>query len=287
MRQSLQGKTCIITGASSGIGKAAACGIAALGADVVLVCRNPALGDTAMREVASLGGGSVELLIADLSSQHEIRRLAGEILDKRERIDVLVNNAGGIFGERRVTEDGIEMTLALNHLAYFLLSNLLVDRIRASAPARIVNVSSGAHRMAKIDWDDLQGARRYSGIRAYGLSKLCNILFTYELARRLDGTGVTVNCMHPGAVGTSFGVTGGKLMRRAFRLAGPLMRSPERGADTIVWMASAPELAGVTGKYFMDRKEKRSSRLSHDQATARRLWNASARLGGLDVQQTA
>lgn len=285
MRHSLQGKTCIITGASSGIGKAAACGIAAQGADVVLVCRNPALGDTAMREVASLGGGAVELLTADLSSQHEIRRVAGEILGKRERIDVLVNNAGGIFGERRVTEDGIEMTFALNHLAYFLLTNLLLDRVRASAPARIINVSSGAHRMARLDWDDLQGARRYSGVRAYGQSKLCNILFTYELARRLDGTGVTVNCMHPGAVGTRFGVTGGKLVRKVFQLAGPLLRTPERGADTVVWMAAAPELAGVTGKYFMDRKEKRSSRLSHDQAAARRLWNTSARMVGLDAQE--
>ena len=276
----MRGKTCIITGASSGIGKAAALELAGRGANVVLVCRDAARGDAAMREVASQGGGTVELLIADLAAQSEIRRVASEILAKYPRIDVLVNNAGGIFGQRQLTADGLELTFALNHLAYFLLSNLLL--VRASAPARIINVTSGAHHMGRLDWDNLQGEKGYSAMRAYSLSKLSNVLFTYELARRLAGTGVTVNCMHPGAVATNFASTGTTMMQTFFRLFKPLLRTPERGADTIVWLASSPEVEGLTGKFFMDRKDTRSSRLSHDEEAARRLWDESARLVGLE-----
>jgi NAD(P)-dependent dehydrogenase (short-subunit alcohol dehydrogenase family) len=278
----MQGRTCIITGASSGIGKAAALELAGRGANVVLVCRDAGRGDAAMREVASQGGGTVELLIADLSAQHEIRRVASEILAKHPRIDVLVNNAGGIFGQRQLTADGLELTFALNHLAYFLLSSLLLDRFRASAPARIINVTSGAHHIGRLDWDNLQGEKGYSAMRAYGLSKLSNVLFTYELARRLTGTGITVNCMHPGAVATNFAATGTTMMQTFFRLFKPLLRTPERGADTIVWLASSPEVEGLTGKFFMDRKDTRSSRLSHDEEAARRLWDESARLVGLE-----
>jgi NAD(P)-dependent dehydrogenase (short-subunit alcohol dehydrogenase family) len=250
---------------------------------VVLVCRDPARGDIAMREAASQGSGTVELLIADLSSQRDIRRVAREILDAHARIDVLVNNAGGIFGQRQVTADGLELTFALNHLAYFLLTSLLLERLQASAPARIINVSSGAHQVGRLDWKNLQGESGYSPLRAYGLSKLANIFFTYELARRLAGTGVTVNSMHPGAVATNFGATGSGLMRRAVRLARPLLRTPEQGAETIVWLATARELDGVTGKYFLDRKDKRSSRLSYDEQAARRLWIESARMVGLEA----
>ena len=278
----MKGKTCIITGASSGIGKAAALELASRGANVVLVCRDAARGDVAMREVASQGGGTVELLIADLAAQSEIRRVASEILAKYPRIDVLVNNAGGIFGQRQLTPDGLELTFALNHLAYFLLSSLLLDRLRASAPARIINVTSGAHHIGRLDWDNLQGEKSYSSMRAYGLSKLSNVLFTYELARRLAGTGVTVNCMHPGAVATNFAATGTTMMQTFSRLFKPLLRTPERGADTIVWLASSPEVEGLTGKFFMDRKDTRSSKLSHDEQAARRLWHESARLVGLE-----
>ncbi|HWN70741.1 MAG TPA: SDR family oxidoreductase [Haliangium sp.] len=283
MSQLMRGKTCIVTGASAGIGKATARELAARGASVVLVCRDPVRGDIAMREVASQGSGTVKLLIADLSSQRDIRRVAREILDAHPRIDVLVNNAGGIFGQRQLTEDGLELTFALNHLAYFLLASLLLDRLQASAPARIINVSSGVHQMGRLDWNNLQGENGYSPLRAYGLSKLANILFTYELARRLAGTGVTVNCMHPGAVATNFGASASGLVRRFFRLFRPLLRPPEHGAETIVWLATARELEGVTGKYFFDRKDTRSSKLSYDQQAARRLWIESARMVGLEA----
>jgi NAD(P)-dependent dehydrogenase (short-subunit alcohol dehydrogenase family) len=278
MSRTMQGKTCIITGGSSGIGKAAALELAARGANVVLVCRDAARGDAAMREVASQGGGAAELMIADLSVQQDVRRLASEILARHPRIDVLVNNAGGIFGQRRLSVDGLELTFALNHLAYFLLTNLLLDRLRASAPARVINVTSGAHHMGRLDWDNLQGERSYSAMRAYGLSKLGNVLFTYELARRMAGSGVTVNCMHPGAVATNFAATATKMMQTFFRLFKPLLRTPERGADTIVWLASSPEVEGVNGKFFMDRKDTRSSRLSYEEQAARQLWDESARL---------
>jgi NAD(P)-dependent dehydrogenase (short-subunit alcohol dehydrogenase family) len=283
MSQLMRGKTCIVTGASAGIGKATARELGARGANVVLVCRDPVRGDIAMREVASQGSGTVKLLIADLASQRDIRRVAREILDVHPRIDVLVNNAGGIFGQRQVTVDGLELTFALNHLAYFLLTSLLLERIQASAPARIINVSSGAHQMGRLDWKNLQSESAYSPLRAYGLSKLANILFTYELARRLAGTGVTVNCMHPGAVATNFGSTAPGLIKRFFRLFRPLLRTPEHGADTIVWLATARELEGVTGKYFLDRKDTRSSKLSYDEPAARRLWIESARMVGLEA----
>lgn len=283
MSQLMRGKTCIVTGASAGIGKATARELAARGANVVLVCRDPARGDIAMREVASQGSGTVELLIADLSSQRDIRRVAREILDAHPRIDVLINNAGGIFGERLLTEDGLEMTFALNHLGYFLLTSLLLERLQASAPARIVNVSSGAHQLGRLDWNNLQGERSFKSLRAYGLSKLANVLFTYELARRLAGTGVTVNCMRPGTVATNFGASGTRLIQRLVRLGRPFMRTPEQGADTVVWLATAREVEGVTGKYFDDRKDVRSSKISYDEQAARRLWLESERMVGLEA----
>ncbi|WP_428265210.1 SDR family oxidoreductase [Haliangium sp.] len=280
MHDNMTGKLCIITGASAGIGKATARGLAAMGADLLLVCRDQARGDAAMREVSDAGAGSVTLLLGDLSSQEEIRRLADEILDRCERIDVLINNAGGIFGERRLTVDGLELTFALNHLAYFLLTHLLLERLQASGPARIINVSSDAHRPARLDWNNLQGERSYRAMSAYCTSKLANVLFTRELARRVDG-GVSVHCMHPGAVRSNFGSTASPLFKNLVKLIGPFMRSPERGADTIVWLASAPEGAASSGGYFVDRTEKRPSRAARDEETARRLWAESERLVGL------
>lgn len=277
----MQNKVVLITGGSSGIGRETALGLARLGAHVVLVGRDAARSAAAQREIqARSGNPAVDVLLADLAAQAEVRRLAAEVLARYPRIDVLINNAGGLYARRQLTVDGFEMTFALNHLAYFLLTNLLLDRLRASAPARIINVASQAHS-GTLDFSDLQNARRYSGFRAYQLSKLANLLFTYELARRLAGSGVTVNAAHPGPVASGFGRNNGALWRLGFRLIGPLMRSPAQGAATSIYLASAPELAGVSGKYFADCREARSSRDSHDPAAALRLWEASERLGGL------
>jgi NAD(P)-dependent dehydrogenase (short-subunit alcohol dehydrogenase family) len=278
----MSGKTCLVTGATSGIGRATALGLARLGATVIVVGRDQRRGETAVNEIkASTGNASVHLLCADLSSQAEVRRLANEVQAGYPRLHVLVNNAGGVFARRTLTADGIEMTFALNHLAYFLLTNLLLDLLRAGAPARIVNVTSEAQRNGTIEFDDLQGAERYGGFRAYSQSKLANLLFTYELARRLGGASITANAVHPGAVRTGFGLNNRGWLRVLMYLVRPFERSPERGAETPIYLASAPELEGVTGKYFIDKKEARSSRESYDHAVAERLWQVSERLTNL------
>jgi retinol dehydrogenase-14 len=224
----------------------------------------------------------VDTFVADMSSQAEVRRLAGEVLQGLPRIDVLVNNVGGYWDTRHVTADGLERTCALNHLAPFLLTHLLLDRLRESAPARVVTVSSGAHPMGRIDFDDLGGERSYSGMRAYSQSKLANILFTYELARRLGAGGVTANALHPGMVRTGFGAEDSGTLQRLFTpLMRPFMKSAAQGAATSIHLASSPELEGVTGCYFADGKRKRSSKRSYDEATAERLWQVSAVLVGL------
>jgi len=226
--------------------------------------------------------GQIDVLLADLSSQASVRRAAEEYQRGHDRLHVLVNNAGGYWATRHVTVDGLELTFALNHLAYFLLTNLLLDLLRASAPARIVNVTSGAQALGDIHLDDLQFQRHYRGRPAYNQSKLANVLFTYELARRLEGTGVTVNCVHPGVVRSNFGRDDLEpVMRLLTPLVRPFMRSPERGADTSVWLASSPEVEGVTGRYFTRRQEKRSSRRSYDTQLAGRLWWVSEELTGL------
>src|ERR671921_1260601 len=254
-------KVCLITGATSGIGKATAMGLANMGASVVMVGRDEGKGEAVMAEIKEKSTNtSVDLMLADLSSQEEIRRLAVEFKEAYPRLDVLVNNAGLFRSERITTADGLETTFAVNHLACFLLTNRLLDVLEASAPSRIVNVSSGEQRNATIDFDDLQGEKGYRGAKAYSQSKLAAVLFTYELARRLEGTGVTANCLHPGAgIRTNFGsgVPGAfGFMVRALR---PLMKSPEKGAETSIYLASSQEVQALSGRYFVKKAGARSS----------------------------
>jgi NAD(P)-dependent dehydrogenase (short-subunit alcohol dehydrogenase family) len=276
----MRGRVCLVTGATSGIGKATAHALAALGATVVLVGRDPQKGEATVQKIREdTRNEEVELLSADLSSQTSIRRLSDHVLAEHDRLQVLVNCAGAFFRDRRVTIDGLEMTFALNHLAYFMLTTLLLDLLQESAPARVVNVTSGAHSRGRIDFEDLQGERGYRGQAAYNQSKLANVLFTYELARRLDGTGVTVNCVHPGVVNTNFGRQNQPLAwRLVISMVAPFMRSLKKGAETVVYLSSDPEVESVTGKYFHDLKAKRSSKLSYDPAVAARLWQVSEEL---------
>jgi retinol dehydrogenase-14 len=283
----MAGRTCLVTGATSGIGKATATGLARLGAEVALVARDPAKGRATLAEIqAATGNPRVELLLADLSSQASIRRAAEEYRRGHDRLHVLVNNAGGYWATRHTTADGLELTFAVNHLAYFLLTNLLLDLLRASAPARVVNVTSGAQGVGDIHFDDLQFAQRYRGQAAYNQSKLANVLFSYELARRVEGSGVTVNCVAPGVVRTNFGRDdSGPIQRLMTPLARPFMRTPEQGAATPVYLASSPEVEGVTGRYYVRRgsrpSARRSSRRSYDTGLAQRLWQVSEQLTGL------
>lgn len=279
----MDGRVCVITGATSGIGRAAASELAALGAQVVIVARDPGRGAAARDEIAGeTGNREVALEVADLASQRQIRDLAARLLASRPEIHVLVNNAGLTLAERRLTEDGLEETFAVNHLAPFLLTNLLLDRLRASAPARIVTVASAAHRGAAIPFDDLNGEHGFSSWLAYGWTKLANILFTVELARRLDGSGVTATCLHPGVVATGFAREGPFLIREFQRWVGRLLLlDPKQGADTLVWLASSPEVAGASGGYYAKRRLETASRAAGDAAAARRLWEVSARLTGL------
>jgi retinol dehydrogenase 14 len=278
------GKTVLITGGTSGIGKATAVALAAMGADVVVVGRNPERGETAVEEIkAQSHSESVELMLADLSVQSEVRELAEEFLERHDRLDVLTNNAGLVQSKRTETPDGIETTLAINHLAPFLLTNLLLERLEQSAPSRVITVSSEAQRWGTMDFEDMQSRRKYRGFPVYGTTKLANIMFTYELAERLKGTGVTANCLHPGSVGTNFGQNNRSPMALFFRTFKPFMRSPEQGADTLIWLASSSEVDGVSGKYFSDRKEIEAKKVAYDPAARRRLWDISEDLTGLKV----
>jgi NAD(P)-dependent dehydrogenase (short-subunit alcohol dehydrogenase family) len=271
----VRGRVVVVTGASSGIGAAGAVELARLGATVVPVGRDERRLAKVARQVGAEG------LRADLASLAEVRRLADELLARHERIHVLVNNAGVMPGRRRVTEDGLELTFAVNHLAPFLLTNLLLDRLRESAPARVVTTSSVAHMGGLIDLDDLQLERGWRGMRAYSSSKLANVLFTRELARRLRGTGVVANCFHPGVIRTRLTRRANPLLLVGARLAAPLLGSPKTGAETLVYLASAPEAAEVTGGYFENRAPGRPSAQSQDAALAAELWERSARLAGL------
>jgi len=278
----MTGRTVLVTGATGGIGLATARRLAGLGARVGIVGRDEARAAAAAGRLRD-GGAEVDVFLADLSSQRDVRALAGQVLTAYARLDVLVNNVGGYWANRHETADGLERTFAVNHLAPFLLTNLLLDRLRASAPARVVTVSSGAQAMGRIDLEDLQGARGYNGQRAYNQSKLANVMFTYELARRLGGSGVTANALHPGVVRTAFGQEdSGRWMRLMLPVVRPFMKSPERGADTSVLLASSPALEHVSGSYFANGKVKRSSRASYDTDVAARLWRISAELVGLD-----
>ncbi|HEY3007512.1 MAG TPA: SDR family oxidoreductase [Micromonosporaceae bacterium] len=280
---SMAGKTVLITGGTGGIGKATAIGLARLGARVGISGRGRARAEAAATDIrVASGNPSIDVYVADLSSQADVRRLAREVLDAYPRLDVLVNNVGGFWAHRQVTADGLEHTFALNHLAPFLATNLLLDRLVASAPVRVVTVSSGAHARGRIDFDDLQGERKWSGQRAYAQSKLANVMFTYELARRLDGTGVTATVLHPGVVRTAFGAEDPARWQRAFLpLVRPFLKSPARGAETAIYLASSPDVAGVTGQYFAGRKPKTSNRASYDTEAQARLWRVSADLVGL------
>ena len=280
---SMAGTYVLVTGGTGGIGRATAAGLAALGARVGITGRDQGRAAAAAADIrAATGNHAVDVFAADMSSQAQVRRLAAQVLGTYPRLDVLVNNAGGFWGSRHVTADGLEHTFALNHLAPFLLTSLLLDRLTASAPARIVTVSSGAHAQGRLDFNDLQGERNYSGQRAYSQSKLANVMFTYQLARRLEGTGVTATAAHPGVVATSFGAEDHPAhLGILIRVARPLMKTPSQGALTPVYLASSPEVEGVTGQYFAGRKPKTSSKASYDTAAAARLWQASAALTGL------
>jgi len=279
----MAGKVVLITGGTAGIGKATAIGLATLGARVGVTGRDLHRAEEAAAEIrVASGNPAVDAFAADMSSQAEVRRLATAVLNAYPRLEVLVNNVGGFWAHRHPTADGLERTFALNHLAPFLLTNLLLDRLKASAPARVVPVSSGAQSMGRIDFDDPQGARSYSGQRAYNQSKLANIVFTNELARRLEGTGVTANSLHPGVVRSNFGAED---QARWFAVMShvilPLLKTPAQGARTSIYLASSPDVNGVTGQFFANRKPRSANKAAYDTNMAARLWQASAGLVGL------
>jgi NAD(P)-dependent dehydrogenase (short-subunit alcohol dehydrogenase family) len=281
----MEGKVCVITGATSGIGLIAAERLAAQGARLVLVGRDKARGEAALARIKERAPGArLAIHYADLSLLAEMERLAAAIAASEPRIDVLVNNAGAMFSRRSVTADGLERTFALNHMAYFVLSNRLRDRLAAAAPARIVSVASAAHRGNTLDFSDLQSAKSYRGFTVYGRSKLANILFTREMARRLAGTGVSANCLHPGFVATRFGDNNGGFIRLAIGVGKNLFAiSPEKGAETIVYLASSPEVAGISGGYFANSHPATPTAAAQDDAAAKRLWEESAKLAKLPV----
>ena len=280
----MDGKVALVTGGTSGIGKATATALAAMGADVIITGRNRERGEKAAEEIRRDTGGKVDLALADMASQAEVRNLAGEFRRRYDRLDVLVNNAGLVQSTRTETPDGLETTFAINHLAPFLLTNLVLDLLKQSAPSRVVTVSSEAERWGDIDFDDLQSKKKYRSFPVYGMTKLANIMFTYELAGRLEGTGVTATCMHPGAVNTRFGTNNSGPMTTLFRLFKPFMRTPEQGADTVIWLASSHEAEGISGRYYADRRPIEPKKTASDPDARRRLWEESERLTGLGVR---
>jgi len=278
-RVNMAEKVCLVTGGNSGIGKSVALGLAKMGATVVVVSRNKEKGETAVTDtVEKSGNDNVELIQADMSSQNSIHQLVNEFRARHEKLHLLINNAGVYLTKRSETEDGLESTFAVNHLGPFLLTSLLVDILKASAPSRIVNVTSDAHKGARVNFDDLQGERKFSGWQAYGQSKLAMILYTRGLAKKLEGTGVTVNSAHPGVVRTNFAKNNGGLVMLGFRFLGMFFISPESAAKRILYVATSPDLEGVTGKYFTKMHEVKSSQESYDDDSARRLWQISEQL---------
>ena len=274
----MENKVAVVTGSTSGIGKSTVVEFARRGATVVMVARNPELAEETKKEIVKkTGNQNIDILIADLSSQAAIHKAADVFKSRYKNLHILVNNAG-LAGPRLLSPDGIEMTLAVNHLAYFLFTNLLVDALKASAPARIINVSSEAHRNAQLDFDDLQMEKNYGGFRAYSLSKLLNLLFTYELSRRLEGSNVTVNALHPGFLSTGIFREAPGFVRVLVRM---IAGSPEKGSEAIVRLATSPEMEKVSGKYFNGLKESKSSPISYDKEAAERLWQISTELTSL------
>lgn len=279
----MKNKLVLITGANSGIGKATSIELARLGATVVMVCRSKERGEEALKEVREKSGSKkLNLMLCDLASMKSIKNFCEDFLNKYDRLDVLINNAGIILPKRQFTEDGFEMQLGVNHFGHFLLTNLLLDLIKRSAPSRIINVSSGAHKMGKMNFSDLPLDRGYNLVKGYSRSKLANILFTYELARKLEGTGVTANCLHPGAVSSNMGVdrdTG--FGKGVHNLLGKILQSPLEGAATSIYLAASPEVEEVSGKYYYKKKVIKSSKKSYDVALAKCLWNVSEAVVGL------
>jgi len=275
-------RICMVTGASSGIGKETAKKLAGLGATVVLVCRNQKRGERAMTETKSVSsGGSVEILLADFASLDSVRAVSKEFLEKHEALHVLINNAGGVRLTRSETVDGFEMTFQIDYLSHFLLTNLMLGLLKQSAPSRVINVSSASHYSGHVNVDDLQMKKGYGVMKAYSQAKLAQVLFTYELSRRLEGSGVTVNCLHPGAVATNIW----KSPMGPFSFLGNVARlfliSPQEAAEALVYLASSQEVAGVSGKYYDRKREKNSSDESFDQVLASKLWAESEKMTGL------
>lgn len=277
----MQAKTIVVTGGTSGIGEVAAVELAKQGARIVLIARDSARADATLAKLRKVNSNADHKVhIAELSRLSEMKRVAGEIAASEPQIDVLVNNAGALFNSRQVTEDGLEMTFATNHMAYFVVTNLLLPRLKSGA--RIVSTASDAHKGARLDFDDLQSEKRYSGFSVYGKSKLCNILFNRELAKRLGGTGVTANCLHPGFVATRFGDNSGGLFQTVIKVAKPVGAiSPEEGAKTIIYLASSPEVDGKSGGYYYKNKLATPTKEAQSDADAKRLWDTSARLSGV------
>jgi len=280
----MKGKICMITGANSGIGKATAIGLAHLGATLVLVCRDQTRAEKAIAEIKKkTGNESIDLIITDLSSQKGIHDLVSEFKNRYNKLHVLINNAGVNLSKRILTEDGIETTFAVNYLAYFMLCNLLLDRLKNSAPARIINVASSIQAKS-VNFDDLNGEKHYGQLKAYAQSKLAVVLFSYEFARRIKGTGISVNCLHPGYVKTNMIRNFRNFVKYFYHLIGLFMKSPKRGAKTSVYLASTPEIDGATGIYFKRRKEAKSVKISYDETVAKELWDVSVKLTNVDLK---
>ncbi len=278
----MKGKTVVITGGTSGIGEITVEQLAQMGARIVLIARDKSRGEATLARLHERAPGLAHTVhYADLRRIPEMKRVAAQIAESEPRIDILINNAGAMFGSRQLTEDGLEYTFALNHMAYFVVTEGLRERLQASAPARVINTSSGAHRGARLDFDDLQLVKDFSAMKAYSRSKLCNILFTRELSRRLHGTGVTANCLHPGFVATRFGDQSGGLISRFIGLAKLFAISPGKGAETLVYLASSPEVAETTGAYFYKCRPITPSQAALDDRAAMLLWERSAALTGL------
>lgn len=279
----MKDKVCIVTGTTSGIGKITSIELARMGAAVIMVCRNKAKGLLLKEEIINTTGNSnIALFIADLSSQAEVRRIATELKEKYPIIDILVNNAGAINDKRTETAEGYETTFATNHLAPFLLTNLLLDNLKASSGARIVNLASEAARMGKINFADINFKNSYTPMKAYCQSKLANILFTLELSKQLRETNITVNCMHPGVVNTGFGKELKGFAKFFFSTLSSLLRKPEKGAETAIWLSSSPEVEGITGKYFQDKKVLKMQPHYIDMEITKKLWELSATMTGID-----
>tara|TARA_Y100000310_G_scaffold297106_1_gene329892 strand:- start:894 stop:1739 length:846 start_codon:yes stop_codon:yes gene_type:complete len=273
----MNGKVCLVTGATDGIGKVSARVLAELGAKVIIVGRNPEKSAIVLAELRSISGNeNIDLLMADLAVMQEVRDLAEQVISRYDRIDVLLNNAGGYFTKHEITSDGLEMTFALNHMSYFLLTNKLMELLKYSAPARIINVSSDAHYGVDMDFENLNGEQEYKALKAYQKSKLANVLFTYELLKKVPGN-ITVNCLHPGFVATNFGHNNGGFFGPVLKIAQRISAiDPEEGAKTSIFLCSAPEVKGVSGKYFYKCQPKTSSRESRNMDTGKRLWQISS-----------